>query len=371
MHYNNVINKRKEAVIMEMKIGTKIAELRRNKGMTQEQLAEKLGISAPAVSKWETNSSYPDITLLCPLARALDTNVDTLLHFEETLSDQDVADKINTVIETALADGYESGEAMVFELLHKYPNSIALRFNAALVFDTFQMFFPSVDETIRQAWRSHKKDLLLDVRAAGTGTYWQNATMMLASIAISKKELTQAEQLLKELPEHVVDPTLSWSRLYLEKDEPLEALKVVQKRLYVVIRQVQSCLSMMMNPKMIADTEQILKICEVYRSVDQLFDCGGGMYDGMFLNVYLQMNHMEDAADCLEHYVDVITGTIILPKPYLFTPGLDFESKQGSPATTKELRQTLLKALTEDEHYEALSAYPQAQRAIEKLKESL
>ena len=40
---------------MELKIGTKIVELRRKKGMTQEQLAAILGVSAPAVSKWETD----------------------------------------------------------------------------------------------------------------------------------------------------------------------------------------------------------------------------------------------------------------------------------------------------------------------------
>lgn len=42
---------------MELKIGSKIAELRKAKGMTQEQLALALGISAPAVSKWETEVS--------------------------------------------------------------------------------------------------------------------------------------------------------------------------------------------------------------------------------------------------------------------------------------------------------------------------
>ena len=62
-----------------MNIGGHIAALRKTRGLTQEQLAAQLGVSAPAVSKWETNSSCPDITLLCPLARALGTNVDTLL----------------------------------------------------------------------------------------------------------------------------------------------------------------------------------------------------------------------------------------------------------------------------------------------------
>ena len=62
-------------------LGAKIAALRKIRNMTQEQLAAQLGISAPAVSKWETGSSYPDITLLAPLARALGTNLDMIRYF--------------------------------------------------------------------------------------------------------------------------------------------------------------------------------------------------------------------------------------------------------------------------------------------------
>ena len=62
-------------------LGAKIAALRKIRNMTQEQLAAQLGISAPAVSKWETGSSYPDITLLAPLTRALGTNLDMIRYF--------------------------------------------------------------------------------------------------------------------------------------------------------------------------------------------------------------------------------------------------------------------------------------------------
>lgn len=84
---------------MELKIGSKIAELRKAKGMTQEQLALALEISAPAVSKWETDNSYPDITLLCPLARALDTNVDTLLEYDEVMTEEKVKAYTNEIRE--------------------------------------------------------------------------------------------------------------------------------------------------------------------------------------------------------------------------------------------------------------------------------
>ncbi len=64
---------------MNETIGNRIGQLRRKKGMSQETLAEKLGVSAQAVSKWENDQSCPDIQLLPQLARVLDTTVDELL----------------------------------------------------------------------------------------------------------------------------------------------------------------------------------------------------------------------------------------------------------------------------------------------------
>ena len=65
-----------------MTTGQKIQALRKQRGLTQEQLAQRLGVSAPAVNKWERNNSYPDITLLPPLARLLEVDLNTLLSFQ-------------------------------------------------------------------------------------------------------------------------------------------------------------------------------------------------------------------------------------------------------------------------------------------------
>ena len=75
-----------------MKIGQIIREKRRARGLTQEQVAQALGVSAPAVSKWEGDLSFPDITLLPRLARLLGTDLNGLLAFQETLSRQEVGD---------------------------------------------------------------------------------------------------------------------------------------------------------------------------------------------------------------------------------------------------------------------------------------
>jgi transcriptional regulator with XRE-family HTH domain len=64
-------------------LGSRISESRRKKGMTQEELAERMGVSAQAVSKWENDISCPDISLLPSLAKCLELTLDQLLTGKE------------------------------------------------------------------------------------------------------------------------------------------------------------------------------------------------------------------------------------------------------------------------------------------------
>ncbi len=64
---------------MDMTIGKRIAVLRKEKGLKQEELAQLLGVSGQAVSKWENDQTCPDISLLPQLAKILGVSVDELL----------------------------------------------------------------------------------------------------------------------------------------------------------------------------------------------------------------------------------------------------------------------------------------------------
>lgn len=64
---------------MDITIGKRIAALRKEKGLKQEELAQLLGISGQAVSKWENDQTCPDISLLPQLAKILGVSVDELL----------------------------------------------------------------------------------------------------------------------------------------------------------------------------------------------------------------------------------------------------------------------------------------------------
>jgi transcriptional regulator with XRE-family HTH domain len=64
---------------MDMTIGKRIALLRKEKGLTQEELAGHMGVSPQAVSKWENDQTCPDISLLPLLANIFNISVDELL----------------------------------------------------------------------------------------------------------------------------------------------------------------------------------------------------------------------------------------------------------------------------------------------------
>jgi transcriptional regulator with XRE-family HTH domain len=68
-----------------MQIGEVIRKYRKERNLTQEEMANCLGVTAPAVNKWENANSLPDILLLAPIARLLGISLNTLLSFREEL----------------------------------------------------------------------------------------------------------------------------------------------------------------------------------------------------------------------------------------------------------------------------------------------
>ncbi len=76
-----------------MKTGALIAQMRKEKGMTQKALADSIGVSNAAVSKWETGKGFPDISMLEPLSNALGLTVSEILAGER-LEDTSLSDTL-------------------------------------------------------------------------------------------------------------------------------------------------------------------------------------------------------------------------------------------------------------------------------------
>lgn len=105
-----------------MEIGQVIRKYRKKENLTQEQVAGYLNVSAPAVNKWENGISYPDISLLAPLARVLKIDINMLLSFNLEITKEERKSFLNDVSNTILERGYEAGFEKGSALIKEYPN---------------------------------------------------------------------------------------------------------------------------------------------------------------------------------------------------------------------------------------------------------
>ncbi len=87
---------------MKKTFGTKIAEMRKEKGMTQLELAEKMGVTDKAVSKWERDLSFPDVNSIPKLAEIFDVTVDELMQGKAAAKGTAAAGRVSAFVRLAL-----------------------------------------------------------------------------------------------------------------------------------------------------------------------------------------------------------------------------------------------------------------------------
>lgn len=107
---------------MNMNIGQTIKRLRQQKDMTQEQLAQLLCVSSAAVSKWEVGNTYPDITMLFPLAQIFSVSIDELMGYDKESTQAEI-DHILQEARTARRNGLlDKAQELLTEARKKYPH---------------------------------------------------------------------------------------------------------------------------------------------------------------------------------------------------------------------------------------------------------
>lgn len=117
---------------MKINISENIRTMRKECKLTQEQLAEALGVTVGAVSKWESAMSVPDITTIIGLAEFFDTSVDVLLGYESPRgSVEKTKDTLRMMRQQKLfSDGMREAE----KALKKYPNLFEIVYECAMLY---------------------------------------------------------------------------------------------------------------------------------------------------------------------------------------------------------------------------------------------
>ena len=115
-----------------MCIGEQIKNYRKTEGLTQEQVANYLGVSTPAVNKWEKGNTYPDISLLPALARLLKIDMNELFSFREELTEKEIGQFVNELSEVSL-DSFTEAFEMASRKIQEYPHCDLLIYTIATV----------------------------------------------------------------------------------------------------------------------------------------------------------------------------------------------------------------------------------------------
>ena len=171
-----------------MNIGNKIRGLRKQRGITQEQLAESIGISFQAVSKWENNIAFPDITLAPVLASYFGVSMDELFDFN--------LKEIECAVEKIVDEAYKYRESnpaesrrILEEGLKKYPENDILLNNLLYVLN----YSDNPDETITISSKLIEKTTQSDVK--------YDALRFLAYAYKAKGDFESAEAAIEQIPE--------------------------------------------------------------------------------------------------------------------------------------------------------------------------
>ena len=180
---------------MTVNIGENLRRLRLKKELTQEQLAEVFGISPQAVSRWENNAAYPDITMLPGIAIYYNTTIDELIGMDEICKTENI-NKIHGEVNT-LVDNNQIDEAVALlrEGLKLRPNNGGLLLALATTLtrkSNGNSDAELVEEAIFLLERALQGDLIMKSKST--------ATVNLIFLYLKSGRLEKAGELVKSLP---------------------------------------------------------------------------------------------------------------------------------------------------------------------------
>lgn len=251
-----------------MPIHTVIHEKRKELGLTQEQIASYLGVTAPAVNKWERGNTYPDITLLPALARLLKVDLNTLMCFQEELTVQEIQNMGGEAARLAKTEGLDAAFRMMNEKIREYPHCVELIHDFALIADSSLIMAGLTAEEKKNyedqilSWYRRVAD-----NSAADKDKKASAVYMLASKYMSREDFDKAQEMIDLLPEYnALDKRTVQANLYLfrkaEGDIP-KALELMQRKLLNMAVEISGILERMVQAELSAGhTDRAVKLSE-------------------------------------------------------------------------------------------------------------
>lgn len=212
-----------------MQIGQVIRKYRKEQNLTQEEMANQLGVTAPAVNKWENGNSCPDIMMLAPLARLLHISLDTLLCYEEEPSDEEIREIVQEATRLFSERTYEEAFLWIRGKIETYPDCKMLIWSLACLLDAQRL--------VNDVPQSEKYDeFILDcyerVLESEDQKVKRCAAALLTAYCMRKDEYEKAQKYLAYYAEQDPERKIWQAQIYEKTGKRNEAYRAYEELLF-------------------------------------------------------------------------------------------------------------------------------------------
>ncbi|EPY2274037.1 helix-turn-helix domain-containing protein [Clostridium sporogenes] len=294
-------------------IGEVIYRLRKEKGITQEQLANFIGVSTAAVSKWESGTSYPDITLLPIIATVFNVSIDTLLNFKIELSDAEVMSLFSECEKLFSSGELDKAIYKSKEYIIKYPSSYYLKFRIGFLFIMYS-WKGNNEEACRKMQEDSIKIFEDVAKNCTNGELVEQALFQLGALYPSIGEEDKAIEALNKINKSQLDPNPLIANIYMEKNELKKAREILQSKLYKSINDITTVCLGLANSYM-KDKKDLSMIEKYYNfsiNIKKVLSSNGDSILSLsmeylnFAQVYLKFGESKKAIDMLHNMIEDI-----------------------------------------------------------------
>ncbi len=265
-----------------VKINQIIRIKRKELSLTQEQIAESLGVSASAVNKWEKGSTYPDITLLPALARLLKTDLNTLLSFHDDLTDSEIETFVNELDHMVQEQDYQSAFQAAMDKIHAYPTCDNLIY-AIIIYLEGALFLYTVPEP--EQYREILQPFYERLAVSEIAEIKDMAVSMLISYACNNGAFAKAEELIQGLPSSSIDKEERLAILYQQQKQYRDAEKIWEHRIRHGVTAIQTALMNLLEIALLENENDAEFFADTYEAVTRQF-C---LPEWMSYNAHLQL----------------------------------------------------------------------------------
>lgn len=285
-----------------MHIGEQIKNYRKIVGLTQEQVANYLGISTPAVNKWEKGNTYPDISLLPALARLLKIDMNELFSFREELTEKEIRQFVNELSEVSL-ESYTKAFEMAINKIQDYPHCDLLIYSVATVLNG-ALALSDLDDEKKSEYNAVMIEWLERTTDSQDEKVRNSSVFMLAAKYVQMEKYEEANVFLNKIPDTAIDATIMKTNVLAHQEGTDAAALFLEGRLLQVVTNIQSYLYKLIE--MEEETGNHCKSEEIAEITDHMVSLFGLWNYGKVVPYLLIAGYRKDVEQCIQLIKEVL-----------------------------------------------------------------